>query len=144
MLFELFDLLFSSSPSSFPRHISHFMHKVPFPSSQRPRILVQVFFSSDHKSTTFSVMFTAQLWMVKINGWLFEWFCLGIFVCLVGFCNWLSSFSIAFPSWQLDAEPASVFSITTQVKAPTGFFLCYWKPLFVWNYSALLVPGASL
>lgn len=24
------------------RHISHFMHKVPFPSSQRPRILVQV------------------------------------------------------------------------------------------------------
>lgn len=28
--------------SSSPRHISHFMHKVPFPSSQRPRILVQV------------------------------------------------------------------------------------------------------
>lgn len=30
------DNLFSS------RHISHFMHKVPFPSPQRPRILVQV------------------------------------------------------------------------------------------------------
>lgn len=27
------------------RHISHFMHKVPFPSSQRPRILVQVCFN---------------------------------------------------------------------------------------------------
>lgn len=33
-------LFFFFSPS--PRHISHFMHKVPFPSSQRPRILVQV------------------------------------------------------------------------------------------------------
>lgn len=33
-------LFFLFSPS--PRHISHFMHKVPFPSSQRPRILVQV------------------------------------------------------------------------------------------------------
>ena len=29
------------------RHISHFMHKVPFPSSQRPRILVQVRFESN-------------------------------------------------------------------------------------------------
>lgn len=29
----------------FLRHISHFMHKVPFPSPQRPRILVQVRFS---------------------------------------------------------------------------------------------------
>lgn len=28
--------------SCLARHISHFMHKVPFPSSQRPRILVQV------------------------------------------------------------------------------------------------------
>lgn len=26
----------------FPRHISHFIHNVPFPSPQRPRILVQV------------------------------------------------------------------------------------------------------
>lgn len=25
-----------------PRHISHFIHNVPFPSPQRPRILVQV------------------------------------------------------------------------------------------------------
>lgn len=33
----------SASPSpSLPRHISHFIHNVPFPSPQRPRILVQV------------------------------------------------------------------------------------------------------
>uniref|UniRef100_A0A671MID8 C-myc promoter-binding protein-like n=1 Tax=Sinocyclocheilus anshuiensis TaxID=1608454 RepID=A0A671MID8_9TELE len=33
-----------SGPHTLPieKHISHFMHKVPFPSSQRPRILVQV------------------------------------------------------------------------------------------------------
>uniref|UniRef100_A0A6Q2X3E8 DENN domain containing 4A n=1 Tax=Esox lucius TaxID=8010 RepID=A0A6Q2X3E8_ESOLU len=33
-----------SGPHSLPieKHISHFMHKIPFPSSQRPRILVQV------------------------------------------------------------------------------------------------------
>uniref|UniRef100_A0A671SDT5 C-myc promoter-binding protein-like n=1 Tax=Sinocyclocheilus anshuiensis TaxID=1608454 RepID=A0A671SDT5_9TELE len=35
-----------SAPHTLPieKHISHFMHKVPFPSSQRPRILVQVSF----------------------------------------------------------------------------------------------------
>lgn len=41
------------------RHISHFMHKVPFPSSQRPRILVQVSLSLGHKGKTFSVMLAA-------------------------------------------------------------------------------------
>uniref|UniRef100_A0A3P9Q2C4 DENN domain containing 4A n=1 Tax=Poecilia reticulata TaxID=8081 RepID=A0A3P9Q2C4_POERE len=35
----------------FSRHISHFMHKVPFPSSQRPRILVQL---SPHDSLMLS------------------------------------------------------------------------------------------
>lgn len=37
--------------------------------------------------------------------------------CLVrvGFIS-LPSFSTAFPSWQLDVEPASVFSFTTQVR----------------------------
>lgn len=32
----------SDQHTSFPRHISHFIHNVPFPSPQRPRILVQV------------------------------------------------------------------------------------------------------
>uniref|UniRef100_A0A671MIM0 C-myc promoter-binding protein-like n=1 Tax=Sinocyclocheilus anshuiensis TaxID=1608454 RepID=A0A671MIM0_9TELE len=37
-----------SGPHTLPieKHISHFMHKVPFPSSQRPRILVQVMWSN--------------------------------------------------------------------------------------------------
>ncbi|XP_056109999.1 C-myc promoter-binding protein isoform X2 [Rhinichthys klamathensis goyatoka] len=42
-----------SGPHSLPieKHISHFMHKVPFPSSQRPRILVQL---SPHDSLMLS------------------------------------------------------------------------------------------
>ncbi|XP_045562255.1 C-myc promoter-binding protein isoform X2 [Salmo salar] len=42
-----------SGPHALPieRHISHFMHKVPFPSSQRPRILVQL---SPHDSLMLS------------------------------------------------------------------------------------------
>uniref|UniRef100_A0A4W6EJX9 DENN domain containing 4A n=1 Tax=Lates calcarifer TaxID=8187 RepID=A0A4W6EJX9_LATCA len=44
-----------SGPHALPieKHISHFMHKVPFPSSQRPRILVQVMVvDSPHCSKT--------------------------------------------------------------------------------------------
>uniref|UniRef100_A0A6Q2XF68 DENN domain containing 4A n=1 Tax=Esox lucius TaxID=8010 RepID=A0A6Q2XF68_ESOLU len=42
-----------SGPHSLPieKHISHFMHKIPFPSSQRPRILVQL---SPHDSLMLS------------------------------------------------------------------------------------------
>uniref|UniRef100_A0A8C7X4D1 UDENN domain-containing protein n=1 Tax=Oryzias sinensis TaxID=183150 RepID=A0A8C7X4D1_9TELE len=42
-----------SGPHALPieKHISHFMHKVPFPSSQRPRILVQL---SPHDSLMLS------------------------------------------------------------------------------------------
>ncbi|XP_073715692.1 C-myc promoter-binding protein-like isoform X2 [Misgurnus anguillicaudatus] len=42
-----------SGPHALPieKHISHFMHKVPFPTSQRPRILLQL---SPHDSVLFS------------------------------------------------------------------------------------------
>lgn len=49
-----------SGPHTLPieKHISHFMHKVPFPSSQRPRILVQL---SPHDSLMLSQPISSPL-----------------------------------------------------------------------------------
>lgn len=50
------------------RHISNFMHKVPFPSSQRPRILVQV-----SLNWTFTICFLPSIFVYTVCTFLQKW-----------------------------------------------------------------------
>lgn len=94
------------------RHISHFMQTVPFPSIQRPRILVQVSLKYANKwvSNDFiSVCFLYLVWHVFKHPVLSSHWCSN--------AQTLSRVSsTAVSTWQPDAEPTCVLSTASQVR----------------------------
>ena len=127
------------------RHVTHFMHRVPFPSSQRPRILVQVSRAAPPPGGESSSRLTVPFSHLSFSLLILLFPCLSLFYLPLSFPLFHSLFpslSLILPSSISSPLSVSLFHSSSLIlSSPPSVSLSFTHPFF---FSVFLPLSVSL